>query len=280
MTDINYVYGKYFPKSFCSYDRIKRFVMAGRWPTTVGRQYTQSFRIIAVEGDDGMEFHAYVGDHKIVVYHPDNTVTFVASTKTVWHNGHTLSGNIQKLVPVFFRRLATGRYNVVAPSEVMRSLTDDGRNPMRSRWHRAALTEMHKQEYFESLRLDLTTGKIINPRDLNVVVDEEKRKQWTAGLKQTRLKLRAMVRVGVFDNRKLENHSHYMSSDKVRHLANCIMAGGLDADAQEHLVSALSSWKMRRFKSVGDAVLHTFESAIKTHSREMRVMVGVLDSTP
>ncbi len=276
---LHYVYGKYFPKSFISYDKVKKYVYGGRWPMTAGRQYTQSFRIIAAEGDGGVEFHAYIDKTKLAVFHPDNTVTMVATPGDVWRYNHTLSGNIHKLIPIYMKRVATGRYGVIAADEVVESLDNPERIGLINRWHRKAMAETHKQEYFQHLRLDLSTGKIINPKDMTPTVDEAKRKQWIDGLKRTRLTLRAMSRIG-----GLEHYTHniassytYLGKDVVLRIAECVMAGGLDAATIDALAHSLTTWKRRRYNTTGEAIVSTFENLVKSHSREMRGHVGVLD---
>lgn len=268
------VYKKYFNKAFTSHHAALKYVLAGRSPFKHGRPIATSFRMFAVSSGLSTEVHLYHDDHKLAVFHPDNTVEFTAPRKTIWSSCYSIAGNIHKIVPVYFHRINTGRYGLVTPYDVD-TLNKNGVTVI-NRWHKRAMQMIDKQEYFQHLRLDLSTGKIVNPKDMAPVVDETKRKIWLDGMKAARLKLRAMARVGVFENREL-SYRHYMTPEQIFHIADCIMAGALDEAAIDSIVSTVSHWKVRRFLSVGDAVVAAFETTVKSNSAEMRTHVGVLD---
>ena len=130
-------------------------------------------------------------------------------------------------------------------------------------------------EYFQYMRINLKTGEITNPKNMEPVVDSDKRKQWLRGLKAFRLQLRAMARVGALEGR--HDGYVYMNSERLKHISDCIMNGTVSPEAVATLVSATSPWRSNGDSSYGETVVRMFENTVKSHSRELRSMAGVID---
>lgn len=240
---------------FKSYAEMHEYVSEGRSPRGSGRKYTSAFRLFL--RDDHIEINCH--SLKLAKLHPDDTLEFVATTRQVWAAGNSLAMNMAKLLPVIFRNFDTGRYKVVSPLKG-------------SVWQRDA------QEYFQGLILNLKTGEVINPKDMTPETNEEKRKQWLAGLKSFRLRLRAMARVGVFDAQKNDapRHSPYFSADDLNALAEAIMSGEVSEDIARMLRYKTSEWTAHKYSSYGEAVVAVFENTVKSNSRTLRTHVGVI----
>ena len=257
----------HFPDAFSGYADMLDYVKRGRSPTKLGRKVTSNTRLYLLE-DGSITVHV----HKIMlaIVTPDNMLEFTASHEQVWHAGHSLVWNIHKTLPVWFKNIDKGRYKLVVREDI-ESVTD------KSEPYYKVIRKVTPlaQEYFQHLKLDLKTGKIINRKDMTPVVNEDKRKQWLSGLKKTRMNLRAQARVGALDGR--HNSYHFLDAARTKYIADCIMAGQLDTVAVEYLIDTTSPWRARSYSTYGDAVVATFENFVKSNSRELRVMAGVLD---
>lgn len=240
---------------FKSYAEMYDFVSGGRSPRSAGRKFTSAFRLFL--RDD----HIEVRNHSLTLakLYPDDTLEFIATTKQVWGAGSSLAMNFTKLLPVICRNFDKGRYKIVSPLAG-------------NVWQRDT------QEYFQGLILNLKTGEVINPKDMTPVTDEDKRKQWLAGLKSFRLRLRAMARVGVFDayNDGKSRYHTYFSADDLNALAEAIMSGEVSEGMVDMLGHKVSSWTARKYSSYGEAVVGVFESTVKSNSRTLRTHVGVI----
>ena len=191
------------------------------------------------------------GARAIARVYPDDTVEFIATSRSVACNGQSLSQNFWKVIPLDFIRIATNRYRVKARGPAI------------------------GHEYFQYMRVNLKTGEIINPKNMEPVVDTEKRKQWLRGLKAFRLQLRAMARVGALEGK--HEHYHYINIERLKHISDCIMDGAVTPQAVDILVSVTSPWRADGESSYGEAVVRMFESVVKSQSRELRNMAGVID---
>lgn len=242
-------------KPFNSFAEMYAYVNEGRTPRDKGRKYTSAFRLFL--RDD----HIEVRNHGMSVakLYPDDTLEFIATTKQVWAAGNSLAMNFTKLLPVIFSNFDTGRYKVVSPLK-------------------GSVRQREAQEYFQGLILNLKTGEVINPKDMTPVTDEDKRKQWLAGLKSFRLRLRAMARVGVFDayNDGKSRYHTYSSADDLNALAEAIMSGEVSEGMVDMLGHKVSSWTARKYTSYGEAVVAVFENTVKSNSRTLRTHVGVI----
>jgi len=240
---------------FKSYKSMHEFVSEGRSPRLDGRKYTSAFRLFL--RDDHIEIHNH--SMSIAKLYPNDTLEFVATAGQVWGAGNSLAMNFTKLLPVIFRNFDKGRYKIVSPLAG-------------NVWQRDT------QEYFQGLILNIKTGEVTNPKDMTPVTDESKRKQWLAGLKSFRFRLRAMARVGVFDAQKdyAPRHSPYFSTNDLHTLAEAIMSGEVSEDTARMLRFKTSEWTARKYTSYGEAVVGVFENTVKSNSRTLRTHVGVI----
>ena len=260
---------------FKSYAEMHEYVSEGRSPRGSGRKYTSAFRLFLRDNHIEINCHSL----KLAKLHPDDTLEFVATIRQVWAAGNSLAMNMIKLLPVDFQNFDTGRYKVVHESAWTKLPSYGGYTTAEYDARYKAYLAMRKeaQEYFQGLILNLKTGEIINPKDMTPKVNEDRRKQWLAGLKSFRLKLRAMARIGVFDayREKLDYHP-YMSEENLKQLANCIMGGDVPPEMARALACNTSYWIANKYSSFGEAVVHTFESTVKSNSRTLRSHVGVI----
>jgi hypothetical protein len=252
------------------------FVSGGRSPHLNGRKYTSAFRLFL--RDDHIEINCH--SLKLAKLYPDDTLEFVATTGQVWAAGNSLAQNMTKLLPISFQNFDTGRYKVVHESAKAKWPNLGGYTTAEYTAHHNAwlTTRKEAQEYFQGLILNLKTGEITNPKDMTPEVNADKRKQWLAGLKSFRLRLRAMARVGAFDAKAADapRYSPYFSTDDLRALADAIMSGEVSEDTARMLRYKTSEWTARKYSSYGEAVVGVFENTVKANSRTLRTFVGVI----
>lgn len=232
---------------YYTYAELHDYVRRARDPVGKGRKLTAAFRLFNRAG----AIEICNGARAIARVYPDDIVEFIATPRSVACNGQSLSQNFWKILPLDFIRIATNRYRVKACGPAI------------------------GHEYFQYMRVNLKTGEVINPKNMEPVVDTEKRKQWLRGLKAFRLQLRAMARVGALEGK--HDRYQYMSIDRLKHISDCIMDGAVTPQAVDILVSATSPWRASGDSSYGEAVIRMFESVVKSNSRELRNMAGVID---
>jgi hypothetical protein len=261
---------------FKSYAEMYDFVSGGRSPHLSGRKYTSAFRLFL--RDDHIEINCH--SLKLAKLHPDDTLEFVATTRQVWAAGNSLAMNMIKLLPVDFQNFDTGRYKVVHESAWTKLPSYGGYTTAEYDARYKAYLAMRKeaQEYFQGLILNLKTGEIINPKDMTPKVNEDRRKQWLAGLKSFRLRLRAMARVGALDAyRNDEPRYHtYFSDDDLKELTEAIMSGEVSVETARLLTHCTSRWTVQKYSSYGEAVVAVFENTVKSNSRKLRLNAGVI----
>lgn len=233
-----------------TYKELHDYVRRARDPVGHGRKLTSAFRLF------------YHGEYIEVVHdgrpfakvYPDDTAELIMPTRQAINRGQSLSLNLWKVLPMQFLRIGNDRYKVKPKGH--------------AKGH----------EYFQHMRINIVTGEIINPKSMEPVVDAEKRKQWLRGLKAFRLQLRAMARVGVFEGK--HEHYQYINIERLKHISDCIMNGAVSPQAVDILVCATSPWRTERANgksTYGEAVVRMFESVVKSQSRELRNMAGVID---
>jgi hypothetical protein len=255
-----------------SYASARKFVDSARWPEK-GKKFNSSIRLSLLPNMDiEVKSHAYT----IAVLSPTNILEFVAPPSVISLQGTSLSQQFEKVFPLSFRNFAVGRYKVVHAKEY-------DRIPQYNVYTTADYAERHKTwleirreapEYFQHLKLNIATGEVINPKDMTPIVNEERQKQWRTGLKQFRTVLRAMARVGTFDNADL-GYGAYLNDQARQMIAEAIMEGKVSEKVVEVLKNGTSSWKARRV-GASAAVLATFENLVKSNSRELRAYVKVI----
>jgi hypothetical protein len=260
-------------RAFKSYDIMLHWINAGRSPEK-GRQFNSSIRLFKRDGFIEIQNHGGAVAHM----YPDDVVEFVLPPGAICSS---LTQQLPKVVPVNLENFDTGRYKVVAHKAINNiTLPLKYTSGEYTEYHnKRATLRREAQEYFQHLKLDLKTGQVINPKDMTPEVDTEKRKQWLAGLKSFRLRLRTMARVGALDSYISEANSRYntfFSNDELELIANAIMSGEVSADVAKLLCYGTSRWKLRRTNNPSEAVIGTFENLVKSNSRELRLRVGVI----
>lgn len=230
-----------------SYEELNNYLRRARDPVVKGRKFTSAFRLFNCAG--AIEIRN--GARAIARVYPDDIVEFIATPHVIAAQGQSLATNFWKALPMEFVRIATRRYRV-RPRGVPKG-----------------------HEYFQYMRINIKTGEIINPKNMEPVVDSDKRKQWLRGLKAFRLQLRAMARVGALEGK--HDGYNYINFDRLKHISDCIMGGAVSPQAVAILVSATSPWRSAGDSSYGETVVRMFENTVKSHSRELRSMAGVID---
>lgn len=261
---------------FKSYQSMHDYVSGGRSPRLDGRKYTSAFRLFL--RDDHIEIHNH--SLSLAKLYPDDTLEFIATTGQVWGAGNSLSMNIYKLLPIDFQNFDTGRYKVVHNSAKDKLPPRAVYNSAEYQNRHNAWLEIRKeaQEYFQGLILNIKTGEVVNPKDMTPETNEEKRKQWLAGLKSFRLRLRAMARVGALDAYRTDEPRYhtYFSDDDLKALTEAIMSGEVSVETARLLTHCTSRWTAQKYSSYGEAVVAVFENTVKSNSRKLRLNAGVI----
>jgi hypothetical protein len=264
--------GKHYMR-FDRFGQILDFAMAGRSPYKLGVPFRTFGRLHVNKEHTEITFSVH--DDKICVVSSDNILTFIATDKAIRRQQYTLSSSFRSFLPVRFFNFDKGRYRVVHDSAMPKRTGTcyDGKTFVYNDWR--ALRKSG-QEYFQHLKLDLCTGKIINPKDMAPDVNDGRRKEWLRNLKAYRLRLRAMARVGAFDNVERERTYHsWWDGTQLNKLAEAIMAQDFSTETMKLLTARIGAYKYRTM-SPGEAVVEVFESAVKSNSRDMRLHIGVL----
>jgi hypothetical protein len=223
--------------------------------------------------------------YSLAKLYPDNTLEFIAEPSVINAQGASLAQQFAKVVPFDVVNFDTGRYKIV-PTDKYADLPPYPRShnqtmeEWRTQWDERskALRKLKSeaQEYFMGMKLNIATGIVINPKDMTPDVDEDKRKQWTAGLKAVRLRLRAMERVGVFEQYTSHIPSYTnLTRDDMHRFAEIIMTGEAPQELVEIIARNTSKWKANKV-GVSKAMMTTFENLLKSNSRELRLHVGVI----
>jgi hypothetical protein len=255
-----------YRNAFTDYKHALRFAEAGRSPWKHGRPYRSFGRLYLGKDEDNQTVISFwVHDVQVCTMTPDNIVTFTATPAQIRSVGPSLAGSFSSMLPALFVNFATGRYKLWSKELPMQ----EGRHAYTD-WRRL---RSEGQEYFQHLRLDIVNGVIVNTKDMTPTVDNDKRKQWTRNLKAYRYRLRVMARLGTFDN--MQRERTWWDKDSIHMLAEAVMKLDVSPDIMQMLVNQTSSWKYKDMPR-GEAVLQVFNSAVQTHSREMRLHLGVL----
>ena len=261
---------------FKSYKAMHAYVSGGRSPHLNGRKYTSAFRLFL--RDDHIEINCH--SLKLAKLHPDDTLEFIATAGQVWGQGSSLSMNIHKLLPIDFQNFDVGRYKVMHDSAKAKLPPIGGYTKAEYTAYHNARLEIRReaQEYFQGLILNLKTGEVINPKDMTPETNEEKRKQWLAGLKSFRLRLRAMARVGALDAYRTDQPRYHtsFSDDDLKELTEAIMSGEVSVETARLLTHCTSRWTVQKYSSYGEAVVAVFEHTVKSNSRELRLNAGII----
>lgn len=269
---------KGFNKASYTYAALLKKVKTARRPYTSGKPLNSSMRGYLREDPDYTApvidiRHEYRGSdkgYKVCTVYPDNIVEMVATPNEIWSRGTSLSQQLNKVLPLVLHNFDTGRYKLITEADLHNYQGLFW-------WQQVRGASKEAQEYFQHLKVNLCTGKVINPKDMTPVVDEEKRKEWLAGLKKFRLKLRTLARLGVL--RSFKDRTVYtIDKADLQHLADAIMRGECDETCVKLLVEHTSDWQVGRSGKTFDAcVLNTFENMLKSNSRELRSHAGVID---
>jgi hypothetical protein len=260
-------------RRFDRFGQILDFAMKGRSPYKNGVPFRTFGRLHVNEEHTEITFSVH--DDKICTITSDNVLTFIATDKTIRTQQYTLSSSFRSFLPVHFINFDTGKYKVCheGTTPKRRVMSYDGQYYEFNDWN--ALRKSG-QEYFQHLKLDLCTGKIINPKDMAPDVNEDRRKEWLRNLKAYRLRLRTMARIGAFDNVVRERSYHnWWDGTHLNKLADAIMAQDFSPEAMQLVIARMGAWKYRTVPP-GEAVVDVFESAVKSNSRDMRLHLGVL----
>lgn len=267
---------RYFPKAAHSYEQLLKRVKTARWPYEKGKALNSAMRGMLRDDPDYVApvIDLYSRKYRIATVYPDNIVEFVATERQFWSSASSLTQVLCKVVPVEPWNFDKGRYKMVTAKDYADCVPNYDRS-----WQHYRAARNQAQEYFQHLKVNIETGEVVNPKDMTPVVNEDKRKQWLAGLKSFRLKLRTMARLGLLGNGETANkYRGYISIDEQKHLAEAIMRGECDPESVALLVAATSKWRVQRSgKTFGECVVDTFENTVKSNSRDIRAHVGVID---
>lgn len=257
---------------FGTFKDILDFTLRGRSPYKHGVPF-RSFGRLHVDLKH-TEITFSMGKDTICTVSNENILTFVATPEVIRRNQYTLSSSFRVFLPVHFLNFDVGRYKVSHEAGFSRCMHtfNDGATYEAVNWRDVRKSG---QEYFQHLKIDLCTGKVINPKDTTPTVDEDRRRAWMKNLKAFRLRLRTMARIGVFDNAESAKTHGWWDEDDVHCLADAIMAQDVSPAVLQLLIDRARSYRYRRL-SRGDAVMTVFESVIKTYSLSIRLHLKVL----
>lgn len=272
-----------------SYDDAKAFFAKCRTPDK-GRHLKNWARLHPVSLEDGTTAYEVRANGKgIVRFLPDNTLMFVCNALTARETSITLSQALQRAVPFYWARVATGRYRVehiLKLPYVKSSYSDD------HWWEHGEHLRNKAPEFFEGIRFDLTTGECLNRKpDILSQVVPEKRKAWLSDLRKFKKQIKVRAKMGVFDSlckeeydRRLANRKGYEMPDWtsdywIKLLASSIKNTQVPMELMVGIAQScpVTYWSPR--VPTREDVLKAVESICTEQSVYLRREYGVFDET-
>lgn len=180
-----------------TYADAKTFFERGRTPDK-GRHLKNWARLHATPLEDGsVAYDVRANGKGIVRFLPDNTLEFICSPLTARETSITLSQALQRAVPFYWIRVATGRYRV---QHIKQMKYNESQSPTGHWWEDGHDLRTRAPEFFEGIKFNLDTGECLNRKaDILTQVIPEKRKEWLSDLRKFKKQVKIRAKMGVFD---------------------------------------------------------------------------------
>jgi hypothetical protein len=272
-----------------TYDDAKAFFAKCRTPDK-GRHLKNWARLHPVTLEDGTTAYEVRANGKgIVRFLPDNTLEFVCNSLTARETSITLSQALQRAVPFYWIRIATGRYRV---EHIKQMKYNESQSPTGHWWEDGQHLRTKAPEFFEGIKFDLTTGECLNRKpDILTQVIPEKRKAWLSDLRKFKKQVKIRAKMGVFDSllkteydRRIANRKGYEMPDWTSdHWVKLLASSIKDTQVPMELMVGLaqschvSYWSPR--VPTREDVLKALEHICTEQSVYLRREYGVFDET-
>lgn len=273
--------------SLRTYDEAKNFFARGRTPDK-GRHLKGWARVHAVNLDDGQVAYEVRGNGKpIVRFLPDNTLEFVCTPLVARETSITLSQALQRAVPFYWIRVATGRYRV---QHIKQMKYNESKHPEGHWWEDGQHLRTKAPEFFQGIKFNLDTGECLNRKpDLIENINTDMRKKWLSDLRKFKKQIAVRVKMGVFDaicqaeyNKRMADRKGYQMPDWtsdmwINKLADSIKTCQLPMELLTGIVQTcrISYWSPSI--PTRQDVLDTFETICRDQSIYLRKAYGVFD---
>ncbi len=198
----------------------------------------------------------------------DDVFTFTASPETIQNFSNSTVMTFHKLFNFTIYRVGVGEYYV-------RNI-----NSGSGKYRCQNNIKANGQEYFEGLKLNLRTGRIVNPREpMRARVNQETRKVWLEQLKKFKFSLKAKVKMGVVDTiiRETSSNAWQHGLNKGRVL-EAIKAGEATTQFIHEYIVHLHPYNRQRGDFTGKDLHKLILGTINGNSIEYRKSFGVFDS--
>lgn len=269
-----------------SYTQAKTFFERGRTPDK-GRHLKNWARLHAVPLEGGsVAYEVRASSAPIVRFLPDNTLEFVCDMQTARSNSITLSQALQRAVPFYWIRVATGRYRVQHIMQM--KYTESSYNA--EHWYEDGHELRTKApEFFEGIKFNLDTGECLNRQpDLLDNVNPKVRAEWLRDLKAFKKQVAVRAKVGAFDallqetyqaqvNRKWEKPDWH-KPEWIAKLSDCIKTQQVPMELMRGFAQSTSGggyWSAKL--GTGKDVIKTVDELCKELSVMLRRQYGVFD---
>lgn len=269
-----------------SYDQAKAFFDKCRTPDK-GRHLKGWARLhpVQLEGG-GTAYEVRASSSPIVRFLPDNTLEFVCDMQTARANSITLSQALQRAVPFYWSRIATGRYRV---EHIKQMKFNESTCPNGHWWEDGNHLRTKAPEFFEGIKFDLNTGECLNRQpDLLDNVNPKVRAEWLRDLKAFKKQVAVRAKVGAFDALLQEAYQAQVSRqwqkpdwhkpEWVAKLADCIRTQQVPMELMRGFAQSTSGggyWSAKL--GTGKDVIKTVDELCKELSVMLRRQYGVFD---
>lgn len=262
-----------------SYHEALTVFNTARWPDK-GKPITNWARMYKL-ADGSLLVRVYELD--MFKFNPDNTFEFVCDRASIRRNCVTLSQALHRHLPFNWMRKSTGVYTVQHINE----------NTYRGPWREidTKLKAIPKQEVFQGLKFNLTTGECLNPKvpEIETVIPE-KRKIWLRKIKAFNKALQVRAKIGVLDRIVEEVQAErnatprqwqqpdWASDEWLDTWAKVIDTGDIPVSFLKGIAqSTRYGWRNRTTQQQVKETMDTAKQLQRTYSRELRRRFGVFE---
>jgi hypothetical protein len=237
---------------------------------------------------DDEVYEVRIGNSPFVQIKPDNTLVFVCSNATARGYSITLSQALQRALPFYWLRVATGRYRV----EHIKQMKYNESQSSEHWWEDNQHLRTKAPEFFEGIAFNLETGECINRKaDILSQANAEVRKKWLSDLRKFKAQVKVRARVGAFDGLAQQVHEQRMarrnewtmpdwtSDEWQTKLVDGIKEGRVSMELMTGLVQTYRPAYWSPTKATGDDVVKVVENLCKEYSIFLRRKYGVFDES-
>jgi len=183
-------------RMFESYKEVADFWGKGARNPSLGKPVISGFRLYKLE-DGSFEFaHMYIYKEKVYGkvavcrVTSDNLLTFLPDRAQMRTIQHSISQQLHKLFPMFWRRDGIGRWSII-----MRPFT----SPQKHWWAYLKDKSTPAYTYDAGMQINLSTHSVVNGNDYRYtdknIIDTEARKEWLSKMRAAKARLKAYIRL-------------------------------------------------------------------------------------